>query len=97
MIEPRQEPATGRRSHLDNVLDFGCGSGSLLLNVRHRMGPHGIGKIYGREKNMTTYNLARTNMLLHGVKDSEFLDEHIEKIVTYQSLASNDSISQCRI
>ncbi len=67
-----QEPATGQRSHLDSVMDFACGSGSLLLNVRHRMGPHGIGKIYGQEKNITTYNLARMNMLLHGVKDSEF-------------------------
>ncbi len=36
------------------------------------MGPHGIGKIHGQEKNITTYNLARMNMLLHGVKDSEF-------------------------
>jgi type I restriction enzyme M protein len=57
---------------LDSVLDFACGSGSLLLNVRHRMGSHGISKIYGQEKNITTYNLARMNMLLHGVKDSEF-------------------------
>ncbi len=67
-----QEPATGQRSSLDSVLDFACGSGSLLLNVRHRMGPHGIGKIHGQEKNITTYNLARMNMLLHGVKDSQF-------------------------
>jgi type I restriction enzyme M protein len=67
-----QEPATGPRQHLDSVMDFACGSGSLLLNVRHRLGPHGIGKIYGQEKNITTYNLARMNMLLHGVKDSEF-------------------------
>ncbi|MFZ5533672.1 MAG: type I restriction-modification system subunit M [Pseudomonadota bacterium] len=67
-----QAPQTGPRKHLDSVLDFACGSGSLLLNVRHRMGPHGIGKIYGQEKNITTYNLARMNMLLHGVKDSEF-------------------------
>lgn len=67
-----QEPATGQRAHLDSVLDFACGSGSLLLNVRNRMGPHGIGKIHGQEKNITTYNLARMNMLLHGVKDSEF-------------------------
>lgn len=51
---------------------FACGSGSLLLNVRKRMGPHGIGRIYGQEKNITTYNLARMNMLLHGVKDTEF-------------------------
>ncbi|MBF0147798.1 MAG: type I restriction-modification system subunit M [Magnetococcales bacterium] len=67
-----QAPETGQRAHLDSVLDFACGSGSLLLNVRHRMGPHGIGKIVGQEKNITTYNLARMNMLLHGVKDSEF-------------------------
>ncbi len=67
-----QEPSTGKRSRLESVLDFACGSGSLLLNVRHRMGPHGIGKIYGQEKNITTYNLARMNMLLHGVKDTEF-------------------------
>jgi type I restriction enzyme M protein len=67
-----QEPATGKKERLASVLDFACGSGSLLLNVRKRMGPHGIGKIYGQEKNITTYNLARMNMLLHGVKDTEF-------------------------
>jgi type I restriction enzyme M protein len=67
-----QEPATGPRAHIDSLLDFACGSGSLILNVRNRMGPNGIGKIYGQEKNITTYNLARMNMLLHGVKDSEF-------------------------
>jgi type I restriction enzyme M protein len=67
-----QEPKTGKKDRLTNVLDFACGSGSLLLNVRKRMGPHGIGKIYGQEKNITTYNLARMNMLLHGVKDTEF-------------------------
>ena len=67
-----QEPATGKKDRLESVMDFACGSGSLLLNVRKRMGPHGIGKIYGQEKNITTYNLARMNMLLHGVKDTEF-------------------------
>ena len=67
-----QEPKTGPVKHLGSILDFACGSGSLLLNVRQRMGAHGIGKIYGQEKNITTYNLARMNMLLHGVKDTEF-------------------------
>lgn len=67
-----QEPKTGKVPHLGSVFDFACGSGSLLLNVRKRMGSHGIGKIYGQEKNITTYNLARMNMLLHGVKDTEF-------------------------
>lgn len=70
-----QDPTTGPKKRIDKVLDFACGSGSLLLNVRHQMnrdGRRGIGKIYGQEKNITTYNLARMNMLLHGVKDSEF-------------------------
>ncbi|AKS22884.1 MAG: type I restriction-modification system, M subunit [Leptospirillum sp. Group II 'C75'] len=67
-----QAPENGPREHMESVYDFACGSGSLLLNVRHRMGLRGIGKIYGQEKNITTYNLARMNMLLHGVKDSEF-------------------------
>ncbi|MEQ9588011.1 MAG: type I restriction-modification system subunit M, partial [Parvibaculaceae bacterium] len=67
-----QEPKTGQKQRMEKILDFACGSGSLLLNIRHRMGPNGIGKIFGQEKNITTYNLARMNMLLHGVKDSEF-------------------------
>jgi type I restriction enzyme M protein len=71
-----QNPSLGKKKKLDNVLDFACGSGSLLLNVRRQMGPHGIGKIYGQEKNITTYNLARMNMLLHGVKDTEFEIHH---------------------
>jgi type I restriction enzyme M protein len=69
-----QEPKTGTKKRLDSVLDFACGSGSLLLNVRKKVAKAGgtIGKIFGQEKNITTYNLARMNMLLHGVKDTEF-------------------------
>ncbi|MHB8255485.1 MAG: type I restriction-modification system subunit M [Acidiferrobacter sp.] len=69
-----QEPKTGTKKRLESVLDFACGSGSLLLNVRKKVAKAGgtIGKIYGQEKNITTYNLARMNMLLHGVKDTEF-------------------------
>lgn len=67
-----QDPTTGKKKKLERVFDFACGSGSLLLNVRKQLGVHGIGKIYGTEKNITTYNLARMNMLLHGVKDNEF-------------------------
>jgi type I restriction enzyme M protein len=62
-------------------LDFACGSGSLLLNVRKQMGANGIGKIYGQEKNITTYNLARMNMLLHGVKDTEFEIHHGDSLL----------------
>lgn len=71
-----QDPTTGKKDKLDNILDFTSGSGSLLLNVRNQVGKKGVGKIYGQENNMTTYNLARMNMLLHGVKDSEFIIHH---------------------
>jgi len=72
-----QDPSSGPKPKLDKVLDFACGSGSLLLNVRNQLkkqtkGNGTIGKIYGQEKNITTYNLARMNMLLHGMKDTEF-------------------------
>lgn len=76
-----QEPKTGKKNKIDRVLDFACGSGSLLLNVRREMGEKGIGKIYGQEKNITTYNLARMNMLLHGVKDTEFEIHHGDTLV----------------
>jgi type I restriction enzyme M protein len=76
-----QDPALGKKKKLDKVLDFACGSGSLLLNVRRQIGPHGIGKIYGQEKNITTYNLARMNMLLHGVKDTEFEIHHGDSLL----------------
>lgn len=73
-----QDPTTGKKKKLDRVLDFACGSGSLLLNVRRKLIDNDgyIGKIFGQEKNITTYNLARMNMLLHGVKDTEFDIHH---------------------
>lgn len=76
-----QDPASGKKKRIDKVLDFTCGSGSLLLNVRHEMEGYGVGKIYGQEKNITTYNLARMNMLLHGVKDTEFEIHHGDTLV----------------
>ena len=76
-----QDPSTGKKSKLRNVLDFACGSGSLLINVRKQFGANGIGQIYGQEKNITTYNLARMNMLLHGVKDSEFQIHHGDSLL----------------
>lgn len=69
-----QDPSRGYRKAMKSVLDFACGSGSLLLNVRKHIVEAGgtIGKVYGQEKNITTYNLARMNMLLHGMKETEF-------------------------
>ena len=76
-----QDPRTGKKKQLKKVLDFACGSGSLLINVRKQLGPNSIGQIYGQEKNITTYNLARMNMLLHGLKDSEFQIHHGDSLL----------------
>jgi type I restriction enzyme M protein len=83
VILDSQDPSQGKKKKIERVLDFACGSGSLLLNVRKKMTEAGgtIGKIFGQEKNITTYNLARMNMLLHGVKDTEFEIHHGDTLV----------------
>jgi len=81
VILDSQNPRSGKKKKLKKVLDFACGSGSLLLNVRKHLGPNNIGQIYGQEKNITTYNLARMNMLLHGLKDSEFQIHHGDSLL----------------
>ena len=86
-----QEPSTGKKKKLNKILDFACGSGSLLLNVRKRMEANGIGKIYGQEKNITTYNLARMNMLLHGVKDNEFEIHHGDSLLNDWDILSQQN------
>ncbi|WEV44779.1 type I restriction-modification system subunit M [Streptococcaceae bacterium ESL0687] len=53
-----------------SVYDPTMGSGSLLLTVRDEVpGGNKAGKIkfYGQELNTTTYNLARMNLMMHGV------------------------------
>lgn len=85
-----QDPTMGKKKKLDKVMDFTCGSGSLLLNVRTRIKNNGgsIGKIFGQEKNITTYNLARMNMLLHGMKDTEFEIFHGDTLLNQWDLLS---------
>jgi type I restriction enzyme M protein len=47
--------------------DPAMGSGSLLLNVRNYSNERGTISYFGQELNTSTYNLARMNMMLHGV------------------------------
>ena len=81
VILDSQDPSTGKKKYINNLLDFACGSGSLLINVKKQLEPNSIGQIYGQEKNITTYNLARMNMLLHGFKDSEFQIFHGDSLL----------------
>jgi type I restriction enzyme M protein len=91
-----QDPSMGKKKKFDKVLDFACGSGSLLLNVRKRIKDNdgSVGKIYGQEKNITTYNLARMNMLLHGMKDTEFDIFHGDTLENHWSLLSEPNPSK---
>lgn len=60
---------TAGKKRLRNVYDPTCGSGSLLLRVGKEAE---VNEYCGQEQNRTTYNLARMNMILHGVHYSYF-------------------------
>ena len=57
------------KNRLKTVYDPTCGSGSLLLRTAREGNADAI---FGQEKNPTTFNLCRMNMLLHGVKYQDF-------------------------
>lgn len=57
------------KKRVKSAYDATCGSGSLLL----RLGEFtDVVNYYGQELNPTTYNLARMNMILHGVHFDRF-------------------------
>jgi type I restriction enzyme M protein len=60
---------TTDRTRLKSVYDPACGSGSLLLRVAKEAD---VSEFFGQEMNRTTYNLARMNMILHGVHYRNF-------------------------
>jgi type I restriction enzyme M protein len=61
---------TTGKTKLKSVYDPTCGSGSLLLRVAKEV--KDVTTFYGQEMNRTTYNLARMNMILHGVHYRKF-------------------------
>jgi type I restriction enzyme M protein len=90
---------TGKRK-LKSVYDPTCGSGSLLLRVAKEV--ESVSSYFGQELNRTTYNLARMNMILHGVHYRKFdirqedtleqpqhLDERFEAIVANPPFSAN--------
>jgi type I restriction enzyme M protein len=60
---------TTGKTRLKNVYDPTCGSGSLLLRVAKEVE---VSDFFGQEMNRTTYNLARMNMILHGIHYRNF-------------------------
>lgn len=65
--------ATAGKTEVDGVYDPACGSGSLLLKAEEVLGKGKVHRgFFGQEINITTYNLCRINMFLHGVGFDKF-------------------------
>jgi type I restriction enzyme M protein len=88
---------TTGKTRIKNVYDPTCGSGSLLLRVAKEVD---VGDFNGQEMNRTTYNLARMNMILHGVhyrnfnlKQEDTLEhpQHVEK--RFEAVVANPPFS----
>ena len=89
---------TTGKNKLRSVYDPTCGSGSLLLRVAKEVKE--VTNFYGQEMNRTTYNLARMNMILHGVhyrkfniKQEDTLEhpQHIDK--QFEAIVANPPFS----
>ena len=90
---------TNKKSKLKSVYDPTCGSGSLLLRVAKEV--KDVSNFYGQESNPTTYNLARMNMILHGVhyrkfdiKNEDTLEnpQHLDK--RFEAIVANPPFSR---
>lgn len=89
---------TTGKSRLKNVYDPTCGSGSLLLRVAREV--EHVGDFYGQEMNRTTFNLARMNMILHGVhyrnfdlKQEDTLERPQHKDLRFEAVVANPPFS----
>ena len=65
----------------ESIYDPACGTGGMLLAAIDHVKRAGgdprtfFGKIYGQEKNLTTSSVARMNLVLHGIEDSQIARE----------------------
>lgn len=64
------EPKSG-----ESIYDPTCGTGGMLISalaeVKRTGGEHRTLKLFGQERNHMTASIARMNLVLHGVEDSE--------------------------
>jgi len=85
------------KKRIRSVYDPTCGSGSLLL----RIGDYAeVVEYFGQELNPTTYNLARMNMILHGVhfdhfniKQGDTLNEDMHTDLKAEAIVANPPFS----
>ena len=88
---------TTGKTKLKSVYDPTCGSGSLLLRVAKEAE---VTDFYGQEQNRTTFNLARMNMILHGVHYRDFdirqgdtLEEPLHTNKRFEGIVANPPFS----
>ena len=88
---------TLHKDKIKNVYDPTCGSGSLLLRISKEAR---VANFYGQELNTTTFNLARMNMILHGVKYGDFdirqgdsLEDPQHKDMQFDAIVANPPFS----
>ncbi|MBC2835154.1 type I restriction-modification system subunit M [Paragemmobacter straminiformis] len=89
---------TTGKTRLKSVYDPTCGSGSLLLRVAREVSD--VGDFFGQEMNRTTYNLARMNMILHGVhyrnfdlKQEDTLEHPQHEGMQFEAIVANPPFS----
>ena len=85
------------KDKIKNVYDPTCGSGSLLLRISKEAR---VANFYGQELNTTTFNMARMNMILHGVKYDDFdikqgdtLEDPQHKEMRFDAVVANPPFS----
>jgi len=61
--------AINSKDYVPSIYDAACGSASLLLTAQKYMT---VDKFFGQEIHTETYNLARMNMLVHGINYKDF-------------------------
>lgn len=101
--------AGGENRNIKSVYDPTCGSGSLLLRVAKEAKSTNI-EFFGQEQNPSTFNLARMNMLMHGVRYDKFdiknddtlehpmhLDKHFDAVVANPPFSANWSASDLHL
>lgn len=59
----------------ESIYDPTCGTGGMLISalaeVKRKRGEHRTLRLFGQERNHMTASIARMNLVLHGVEDSE--------------------------
>lgn len=86
-----------------SAYDPAMGSGSLLLNVRHYIKDVDSIEYYGQEIKTATYNLARMNMIIHGIaatnqnlRNADTLDQDwpSDEVTNFDGVMMNPPYSQ---